>query len=501
MVGRSDIEPNQQVNDSQTQLNDSRKILDDTHTHKSTDLKTKTKGFGLTDEEIDRLEKGGPKQIRKKIFQLAGPSLTEMILMNLVQMLNMMMVGRVGAEAVAAVGLTMQPIFFALAAFMALGVGTTAIVARAIGAGNYEEANKAAQQTFLLNIVLSVIVIVISFSSAEQILIFMGAAPEVLVHGVTYAQIMFASIAFITISMGLSAVLRGAGDTRTPMKINVLSNILVVVLGFPLIYGYFGFPELGVVGAAVATMVARFVASVWVVYVLFSGRFVIHLKLSELFLFDVTLVRRILKVGLPAAGEQFILRGGQIIFARVVATLGTVTFAAHQICFTILGLTFMPGMAFAVAATTLVGQGLGAKKPELAERFGWETRKIGMVVSGTLGVGFIIFAPYIMMLFTNELAVIEEGTKALRIIGCVQIAQSTQFILAGALRGAGDTKFPLYAMFIGVWGFRVLLCLLFVFVFEWGIAGAWLAVAVDQIVRSFIIYYRYKSGKWKTIKV
>jgi putative MATE family efflux protein len=463
--------------------------------------KAEYKGNGWDEQEIAALEEGGPKAIRKKVLQLAGPSLTEMVLMNLVQMLNMIMVGRVGAEAVTAVGLTNQPVFFALAAFMALNVGTTAIVARAIGAGNYEEANQVAQQSFIINILMAIVIIFISYNFAEELLVFMGAESEVLVDGVAYAQIMFLSIGFITLSMSLTAVLRGAGDTVTPMRINVLSNVLVVLIGFPLIYGYLGLPAMGVVGAAIATAIARFTATVWVVYVLFSGKFVIELSLKNLWIFDLAMIKRIVNIGLPAAGEQFALRGGQIIFARVVAGLGTITFAANQIAFSILGLTFMPGMAFAIAATTLVGQGLGAKKPELAEKLGWETRKIGMFVAGTMGLIFVIFAPYIMMLYTNQQAVIDQGVIALRVIGFVQIAQATQFILAGALRGAGDTKYPLYAMFIGVWGFRVALCLLFVLVFEWGILGAWLAIAVDQIVRSFIIYFRFKSGKWKTIKV
>ncbi|WP_202080661.1 MATE family efflux transporter [Caldalkalibacillus salinus] len=464
-------------------------------------MKTVESRTSWDEEDIQALETGGPQAIRKRILHLAGPSLTEMVLINFVQMINMIMVGRVGAEAVAAVGLTNQPVFFALAAFMALNVGTTAIVARAMGSGQYDQANQAAQQTLTLNIILSLVIAFIGFYYAEDILIFMGAEPEVLLDGVGYAKIIFLSLGFITLSMGLTAVLRGAGDTVTPMRINVTSNILLILIGFPLIYGHVGFPELGVIGAAIATSIARFVAAVWVLYVLFSGKFVIKLSLQRLFSFDRAMIRRIVRIGLPAAGEQFALRGGQIIFARIVAGLGTATFAANQICFSILGLTFMPGMAFATAATTLVGQGLGAKKPELAEKFGWETRKIGMVISGVIGGCFILFAPYIMMLYTNEVDVIEQGAIALRVIGAVQVAQSTQFILAGALRGAGDTKFPLYAMFIGVWGFRVALCLLFVLVLNWGILGAWLAVAVDQIVRSFIIYYRYKGGKWKEMIV
>lgn len=461
----------------------------------------KAKGYALDEKEVERLKNAEGKDIRKKVMQLAGPSLTEMVLINFVQMLNMIMVGRVGAEAVTAVGLTNQPIFFALAAFMALNVGTTSIVARAIGAGNYEEANRAAQQTFMLNLMLSVIMILLGTIYAEPILVFMGAEPEVLKDGVTYARILFMSLGFMTTSMGLSAILRGAGDTVTPMRINVLSNILLVAIGFPLIYGFFGLPEMGVVGAGVATAISRAVAAFITAYVVFSGKSVIRIKVSNLFKFEKELIKRILKIGLPSAGEQFALRAGQIIFAIVVAGLGTITYAANQICFNILGLTFMPGMAFAAAATTLVGQGLGAKRPDLAERFGWETRKIGTVVAGIIGIFFVICAPYIMMLYTNQQEVIDQGAIALRVVGLVQVAQSTQFILAGALRGAGDTKFPLYATFIGVWGFRVVLCLLFVMVFHWGILGAWLAIACDQIVRSVIIVSRYKSGKWKSIQV
>lgn len=463
--------------------------------------KQQQKGKGWDEAEIAALESGGKKAVRKKVLELAGPSLAEMVLINLVQMLNMIMVGRVGAEAVAAVGLTNQPVFFALAAFMALNVGTTAIVARSIGAGYYKEANQAAQQAFVLNLLLSVFVIVVCYLFAEQLLVFMGAAPEVLVDGVKYAQVTFLSLGFITVSMGLTAVLRGAGDTVTPMRINVLSNILVVIIGFPLIYGYFGLPEMGVVGAAVATAIARFVSAVWVTYVLFSGKFIIKLSWKRFWVFERDMIQRIIKVGLPAAGEQFLLRGGQIIFARVVAGLGTATFAANQIAFSVLGLTFMPGMAFATAATTLVGQGLGAKKAELAEKFGWETRRLGSIVAGSIGVLFVIFAPYIMMLYSNDPEVIAQGAIALRVVGLVQVAQSTQFILSGALRGAGDTRYPLYATFVGVWLFRVALCLLFVLVFEWGILGAWLAIAIDQVVRSFMIHKRYKNGKWKNTEV
>ncbi|MFC6230813.1 MATE family efflux transporter [Paenibacillus allorhizosphaerae] len=441
------------------------------------------------------------KAVRKTIFKLAGPSLVEMLLINFMQMLNMVLVGRVGPEAVAVVGLTSQPYLLLIAVFMTLNVGTTVIVARSVGAGKPDEANRAASQAFAINIVLSVAVVAVGYFFAEELLRIMGATDDVLAQGLTYAEIIFLSIGFNTISMALTAILRGAGDTRTPMKINVLSNIMVVALGFPLIYGLFGLPAMGVTGAAVATIVAQLISMTWVIIVMFSGKYTVHLKLNSLFQLDREMIGRILKIGLPTAVEQIVMRLGMLVFVKVAASLGTIALAATQIAFNVFGLTFMPGMAFSIAASTLVGQALGAEKPDLAENYGWQVRKIGMIVAGAMGIVFIAFAPYIMMIYTPDPSVIQKGAVGLRIMGCIQVSQATQFILGGALRGAGDTRYPLYSTFIGVWGFRVLLSLVFVYLLKWDIAGIWVAAAADQFTRSVLIYIRFKQGKWKTVHV
>lgn len=453
------------------------------------------------EDRIARLEKEDGKEIRRVIVRVVGPVLAETVLQTILQMLVMIMVGGVGAAAVAAVGLTNQPVLFALAVFTAFNVGTTAIVARSIGAGDYEQANRTAQQTFIVNLLLSVVFSILGFLFAEPLLIILQAEPEVLAEGVAYARIMLLSVAFTVVSLSLSAALRGAGDTKTPFKINVLSNVLVVVIGFPLIYGYWGLPELGLLGAAYSALAARLISTLWVIHVIFSGKTNLKLSWGNIWIFDWRLVARILKIGLPSAGEQFTLRFGHIIFTVVVAGLGTSALAAHTISYSIMDFSFLPGMAFAIAGSTLVGQGLGAKKPELAERFGWETCRLGCYIAGIMGAAFILFAPYIMAIYTRDSDVIELGTITLRIIGLVQVSNALQFILAGALRGAGDTKIPFYSMIIGVLGFRSVLCILFVLGFQWGILGAYLALAVDIVVRSFIILYRFKHGRWKKAAV
>ncbi|RKN73025.1 MATE family efflux transporter [Paenibacillus ginsengarvi] len=441
------------------------------------------------------------KAVRQSILKLAGPSLVEMMLANFTQMLSMIMVGRLSPEAVATVGLTNQPFFLLLALFSTLNVGTTVIVARSIGSGKLEEANRAAGQAFLLNIVLSVVMIALSYTFAADFLRLMGGEEDVVAHGLVYAKIVFLSLGFTTISMSFSATLRGAGDTRTPMKINVVANILVVLIGYPLIYGIGSYGGMGITGAAVATIVAQGVSMTWVTIVMFSGKFKVRLDLRHLLRLDREMIARIGKIGFPSALEQIVMRLGMLIFFKVAASLGTMAIAATQIAFSIFGLSFMPGMAFAIAASTLVGQALGARNPELAEKYGWQVRKIGIYVAGAIGVGFILFAPYIMMLYTVEPEIIEKGALSIRIMGFIQVSQATQFILSGALRGAGDTRYPLYSTFIGVWGFRVVLSLLFVYVLGMDLYGIWLAAAADQFVRSFLILKRFKKGAWKTLRV
>ncbi len=441
------------------------------------------------------------KEIRKKVLKLAGPSLVEMMLMNFVQMLNMIMVGHVGVVAITAVGLTNQPFFLSLAVFMALNVGATALVARSIGANEPEMATRAAKQTLVVNFVLSIIISVLGVVFAKPILLFLGAEQAVLDSGIAFFNLVTWSIVPAAITMGLGAVLRGAGDTITPMRINVLSNILVVVLGYPLIYGLGSFEGYGLTGAGIATLISRIVSSMIFLWVVLKGNKVIKISFREDNGLDLELLRRITKIGIPSAMEQVVMQCGQILVTIFVAGLGTTVFAAHQIGFSILGLSFMPGMAFAIAASTLVGQEMGAKQPDLAERYGWETRRFGMWVAGSVAVIFFLFGEWIMALYTSNKEVIELGGTILKIIALAQLSQATQFILAGALRGAGDTKWPLYSTFIGIWGIRVVLTYLFVVVFHWGLAGAWSAIVADQVIRSFIIVNRYRKGAWKKIKV
>ena len=438
---------------------------------------------------------------RKVVWRLAAPTLAEMLLVSLVGMADMIQVGRLGAAAITSVGLTNQPVMLLQSVFQALNVGTTAMVARFIGMGKSKEASDTLKQTFYVTILLGLIVSLFAGSFGSLILKFMGAEPDVIAIGTPYFRVVGFGFIFNAIAMAIASALRGAGDTRTPMTVNLVANLINITGNAILIWGLFGFPRWGVFGAGVATTFSRFVSAAWFFIIAVKGEKRLHLNLKERYKPDRQILGRIYQIGLPAAMEQMVLRTGQVMFAKVVSSLGTITFAAHQVAMNILSLTFMPGQAFATSATTLVGQYLGAKRPDDAERCANTSRNMAMVIGIVMAFVFLFFGKYIAWLYTGDMAVVLVSALVLKIYAFAQPAQSTQFVLAGGLRGAGDTTYPLYSTAAGMWIGRVLLGWFFVNVVHMGLAGAWLGMAIDQFLRAILIYLRFRAGRWKHIKV
>ncbi len=440
-------------------------------------------------------------EVRKVVWLLAAPTLAEMFLVSLTGMADMIQVGRLGAAAITSVGLTNQPMMLLQSIFQALNVGTTALVARFIGMGKSKEASDTLKQTFYVTILLGLITSLFAGAFGSLILKFMGAEPDVIAVGTPYFQVVGYGFIFNAIAMAIASALRGAGDTRTPMTVNLVANLVNICFNAILIWGLFGFPRWGVFGAGVATTFSRFVAAVWFLIIAVKGEKSLRLDLKERYKPDLQILSRIYQIGLPAALEQLVLRTGQVMFAKVVSSLGTVTFAAHQVAMNILSLTFMPGQAFATSATTLVGQYLGAERPDDAERCANTSRNMAMAIGIFMALVFLFFGKYIAWLYTGDMAVVLVSALVLKIYAVAQPAQSTQFVLAGGLRGAGDTTYPLYSTAAGMWIGRVFLGWFFVNVTHWGLAGAWLGMALDQFLRGILIYLRFQTGKWKDIKV
>lgn len=423
--------------------------------------------------------------------------------MSFIGMANLMMVGHLGPYAISAVGITNQPVLIGLGIFQAFNVGSTALVARFVGAKDYALAKTAARQTLTMSVLIGFIVCIPQYAFARWIVTAMGGQAEILPYAELYMRYAAAGMFFQIIATGISSLLRGAGDTKSPMRYNIIANVINLILGYFLIYGPWFLPSLGVAGAGIASLIAKIAACVLALYAIFDRRSMIPIILhpKDNFWPEMRMIRRIMRIGYAAAGEQMALRIGLLVFTRLVIGLGVAAFAAHQITINLLSLSFNFGQAFGIAATSLMGRSLGAKDPDRAEIYGRELRKIGLYLSIGLGVVFFTLGPYIGRMYSCDPEVIAIVDILLKIVGFIMPFQNSQLILAGGLRGAGDTRWPLIAILCGALGVRVVLGILFIQVLMFGIIGAWAAIAIDQFTRSTVIYMRFKTGRWKYIKV
>ncbi len=442
------------------------------------------------------------KMLYKDIVHIAWPSLIELTLTQLASMVDMMMVGRLGSPALTAVGLTTQPKFLLMTLVMSLNVGATAMVARYKGAGKPEKANLILRQAFLMTFILSLLMSVTGFFAARPLIRFMGAPDDVTLQGGTvYLQIQMLGFVFMALTSTITATLRGVGNSKTAMVYNVVANVVNVILNYVLIYGHFGFPRLEVAGASLATIIGQFVAFLLGMYAIMNGKQYLQLKIKEGFKPDKGALTSIFQIGIPAMIEQMVMRTGMIIYARTVAGLGTVAYATHQVCMNIQALSFMIGQAFAVSATSLVGQSLGRVRSDMAEAYSSRTSRIGYACAFLLTIVFLLFGRQIVMLYNDEKEVIEAGAVILWYVAFLQPFQAMQFILAGALRGAGDTKATAVVTFITMLIVRPTLAIILIKVFHMGLNGAWIALAADQMLRSILIFARYRTGRWKYLRI
>jgi len=380
--------------------------------------------------------------MRREAISITWPAFVELVMSTLFGMVDMIMVGKLSSAAIAAVGLTNQPFMLLLAIFSAVNVGTSTLVAWNIGAGNKEKASFVARQIVVINTILGIIMSTVGLVFSRQIVIFMGAEADTIKDATIYFQIVSAGLVFQAINLGITAALRGAGETKIPMFYNIGSNLLNILGNYILIYGKFGMPKMGVAGAALSTTISRWAAcfiALGIVY--FSNLSVISIERKGIFKFDVDIIKQVFSIGLPSAMEQFVLQSGLMLFARTVSGLGTVKFAAHQIGLNICGLTFSPSMAFGVAATTLVGQSLGAKDEEKAKKYADMIHHMAILVACIMGGVFILFSYQLALLYTDDITVAAAASVILKIMALAQPGQSTQLSVAGVLRGAGDTMY------------------------------------------------------------
>ncbi len=444
----------------------------------------------------------------KIIILLAWPIFVEQILVSLVQAVDTAMVGSLGANATASVAISQSPNMMMNGVIMALGVGFTSLVARSVGAGDKERARMLIRQAILLVLGLGIPMACLCFGLARHIPMWMGGAEEILDTAATYNRIFACGLVFRSMTMVLTAIYRGFGDSKTPMKVNICVNILNVIGNFLMIYPtrqlsvfgieftMFGFGW-GVAGAATATALSTIIGSLSLLAVTFSSKSPLQIKLTDSFRPEWKEICTVFKISLPAMCERFVMSGASVIVASTVASLGTVAVASQNLAGTAESLSFMPGFAFGTAATTLFGQSLGAKRPELGKKYVSYTIRLGAIVMFIMTLVMFFGSRFIMSIFTPDEAVIEMGSVLVKILAIIQVPQMIAMVYSGALKGAGDTKSPFLVALFSMWGVRVLGVTICVRLLGMGMTALCTCMCTDNVVRFILFSTIYRREKWR----
>ncbi len=442
-----------------------------------------------------------PERLLARTLGLAWPAIVEQLLNMMVGLVNVYLVGHLGATALAAVGLGDQVVMLLSVLFSAVAVGTTAIVARHVGAEERHLADVVGTQSILLAVAMGGVSALSTALLAEPLLWALGAAPDVVAAGAVYLRIVAATMLLMSVMFVGNAALRGAGDTLTPMLVMLGINGVNVVVTYVLVNGALGLPRLGVAGSAVGAATARGLGGLIVSLLLLRRNAAVRLLPRFLWRPVGHHLLRILGIGVPAAAEQFSMRLAQLLFASLVARLGTAVYAGHQVALTISSLSYMPGWGFSIASTTMVGQELGAQHPEGAERSAILASRLNTLVMATIGALLFLGARPLAAAFTSDPEVVQQAAIAIRVSAIGQPLLGISFVLAGALRGAGDTRAVLYMTTVSLWLVRLPLAYLLTAAANLGLVGVWTAANLDWLVRSGLLWLWFRRGRWKSISV
>ncbi|MCA9859434.1 MAG: MATE family efflux transporter [Thermomicrobiales bacterium] len=428
---------------------------------------------------------------QRRVLLLALPIIGENMLQVAVGAVDTLLVGRLGADAIAGVGIAFETVFLIIAILSAVTIGATVLVSQAIGAGASERANELARQAISWGVVLAIPLSILGYVLAPQAISLFHVEDDVAANAVEYLQITSACSVAILLSYLCGAVLRGAGDSRTPLKAAVLANAVNVVVAYVLIFGHFGFPELGVGGSAWGAALGRATGAAFMLVMLWSGKVSLSIRSRRGWFPSLTIGRGLFKLGLPAAFEQVVMQFGFIFLVAIAATIGTDALAAQQISFTAMSIAFLPTIAFATTATAFVGQSVGAKRMDEGIAAANISRKWAVIVTVAGLVLMVVFAEYIVRAFSDDANVIELGTVAMRAIGISLPIWGLWMSSAGAVRGAGDTRSPMIRGVVAVW-LAVLIAWIGVQFLDQSIAWIWGSFIVTGLIPAI--------GNWRAFK-
>ena len=443
------------------------------------------------------------KKLIKETINIAWPAVIESFFVAFVGLIDSYMVSGLGSNAVAAIGLTTQPKFMGLSMFFAINVSLSALVARRKGEDRKEDANRILVSGILFIMIAAVIISTLLVSCADGIIRFCGSNADTHNLAVLYFKIIMGGMIFNCIQMGINSSQRGAGNTRITMRTNLASNTVNVIFNYLLIGGKFGFPALGVRGAALATVLGTVVASVMSIRSLFKKDCFVSIPyiVKNKILPRLDAFKSLIKVGYSVFFEQLLMRVGFMATSIMAAKMGTASMAAHQVGMNIMGLSFSFGDGLQATAVALIGRSLGQKDEALAKEYGRTCRMLGLIISFFLACIYFFGGHAIMSAFFEEPEIVKIGVDITRIIIIVVIFQVSQVIYMGCLRGAGDTGYTALASIISVTVIRTAFSYMFGYILGFGINGVWMGILADQVSRFIFGSVRFKQGKWTKIKI
>lgn len=436
-------------------------------------------------------------------FQMAWPSVLESFFVALAGMIDSLMVSTIGAYAVAAVGLTTQPKFIGLALFIAANVAVSAIVARRKGQQDQYGANQTLLTALAFVLVMGILVSTVCVVFADPIIRLCGSGEDTHDSAVQYFQIIMGGMMFNIVSLVINAAQRGAGRTKVAMRTNVTANVLNMIGNYLLIGGNFGFPALGIRGAALATVFGTVVACGMSIASLFSkdGFISIFYIIKNRIQIRMSALTNILGIGSNIFVEQLLLRIGFMSTAVMTAKLGTDAFAAHQVGMNVMSLSFSFGDGMQVAAVALIGRSLGEERPDMAKLYGFICQRMGNVISLVLAVLYLLGGEAFFGLYFREPHIVAMGVRIMQLIVIIVMFQVPQVVYMGCLRGAGDVRFTTMVSTFSVTFVRTVSSYLFCYGVGLGLIGIWLGVICDQLCRFVLTRWRFRSGVWTKVKI
>ncbi|MBI5324334.1 MAG: MATE family efflux transporter [Ignavibacteriae bacterium] len=434
--------------------------------------------------------------LRKAILLLSIPMVLEMLMESVFAIVDIYFVSKISSDAVAVVGITESILTIVYSLAWGLSSATSAVVSRRIGEKNHEGASNAAFQAILTGFAISLFIAIPGFIYSNDLLKIMGLSAKIANEYSGYTAIMLGANVIIMLLFIMNAVFRSAGDAAVSMKVLWIANIINIILDPCLIFGWGPFPELGIKGAAIATTTGRAVAVFIQFYIIFRGNKRINFVLSELKP-DYKVIKDILKLSLGTVGQNIIATSSWIGLVRLVSAFGSDVVAGYTIAIRIIIFSLLPSLGISNAASTLVGQNLGAKKPERAEKSVWITAKANAILMAALGLIFVLFPEFWVSLLTPDLEVIRTGGEALRIISYGFIAYGPGMVLVHAINGAGDTNTPTKINIFCYWLMEIPLAYLFSMSFNFGEQGVFYAIVISEIAMTITAAIIFNKGKWK----